>query len=215
LLGLPAMARYWMPVLLLPVLLVAWAFATVHRQGIERCKPGAKIAAPILLLIVLFATWLQSYAFGRLYADPQYDTRTRAGEWIAQNIPAGSSIGVLSDPWQFEIPPIDARKFRIIIIEDSPPEALDYFVASDLQNVPEVPRAGHSGRLYYHIEITGPSPARLKLFNWLALTGCTDIVQQFKAWPTGLKDNLQYGPQDLRYTNPCITIAKRILKDSR
>ncbi len=71
------MARYWMPVLLLPVLLVAWAFAAMHRQGIERRKPGAKVTVQVLLLIVLFATGLQSFAFGHLFTDPQFDTRPR------------------------------------------------------------------------------------------------------------------------------------------
>ena len=101
------MARYWMPVLLLPVLLVAWAFATVHRRGMERRKPGAKVAAPILLLIVLFATGLQSFAFARLYSDPECDTRTRAGEWIAQNIPAGF---------------VDRRAFRTVAVRASAAE---------------------------------------------------------------------------------------------
>ena len=128
--GRPAMARYWMPVLLLPVLLVAWAFATVHRRGMERRKPGAKVAAPILLLIVLLATGLQSFAFARLYADPKCDTRTRAGEWIAQNIPAGSTIGVLSEPWQFELPPLDSRKFRIVILDRRIPQRSNRITAS-------------------------------------------------------------------------------------
>jgi hypothetical protein len=188
-LGLPAMARYWMPVLPLPVLLVAWAFATVHRRGVERRKPGAKVAPPILLLIVLFAAGLQSLAFGRLYADPKCDTRTRAGEWIAENIPAGSSIGVLSDPWQFELPPMNAKKYSIVITGWTATRRrfLDFMVTSDLQT-----------------QTAGELPTMVRLRGGISYVP----VQTFQAWPAGFKFSLQRGPQDMHYANPEITAAQ-------
>jgi len=189
LIGRPAMARYWMPVLLLPVLLVAWAFATVLRRGLELRKPGAKIVASGLLVFVLVFTAHQSLAFTRLFIDPAADTRTRAGEWIARNIPAGSSIGVVSEPWQFELPPLDARKCRIVVLdpsEEREPAATDYVVASDLQ-----------------LGVDGASA------RWRAFLNGYDILQRFGAWPAGQKLPLQYGPQDMRYANPVIVIARR------
>ncbi|MGO8704628.1 MAG: ArnT family glycosyltransferase [Candidatus Brocadiia bacterium] len=191
--GRPAMARYWMPVLPLPVLLAAWAFATVHRHGVERRKPGAIVAPLILLVIVLVAMGLQSFAFARLYSDPQCDTRTRAGEWIAKSIPAGTTIGVLSEPWQFELPPLDSRKFVIRNPSDSTahgPE--DFLVMSDLQFAPE-------GRLQSEKEF---------------LSGHV-VIQRFEAWPVGQKLALRYGPQDMHYANPEIIIAERISKGGR
>jgi hypothetical protein len=217
--GRPAMARYWMLVLLLPVLLVAWAFATMHRQGIERRKPGAKVATPILLLIVLFATGLQSLAFGRLYADPKYDTRTCAGEWIAQNIPAGSSIGVFSEPWQFELPPLDSRKFKIVIA-DQPNSAgvveitPDYFVWSNLQ----IPSRG-PGELMRNVTRIAKDKSEISSLVSVPGLGLTlygyRFAQRVAAWPVGLGYMLRYGPQDMRYVNPLIIVAKRMSKDGR
>jgi hypothetical protein len=198
--GLPAMARYWMPVLPLPVLLVAWAFATVHRRGLERRKPGAKVAPPILLLIVLFATGLQSFAFGRLYTDPKYDTRTRAGEWIAENIPAYWSIGVLSEPWQFELPPINPKKYRLVKMDLDVPrwQVVEFFVTSDLQ----AQTAGQPQGLRDLFFGKGMTVGRLG--------GGLDYlpVQTFQAWPAGFRFSLQCGPQDMHYTNPEITVAR-------
>jgi hypothetical protein len=199
--GRPAMARYWMPVLPLPVLLIAWAFATMHRRGMERRKAGAKVAAPILLIIVLLATGWQSAAFGRLYSDPQYDTRTRAGEWIAQNVPAGSSIGVMSEPWQFELPPLDSRKFKIVISSHfafAEGQTLDYILTSAFQYRPVTLRVILNQPLWSESWI---GPHRYA------------VMQRFEAWPVGQKAALAYGPQDMRYANPVITISERISKD--
>ncbi|MGD1001762.1 MAG: glycosyltransferase family 39 protein [Candidatus Brocadiia bacterium] len=191
--GRPAMARYWMPVLPLPVLMVAWAFATVHRHGVERRKPGANVVPPILLVIVLAATGLQSFAFAQLYADPKCDTRTRAGEWIAKSIPAGTTIGVLSEPWQFELPPLDSRKLVIRNRGDSATRGPEEFlVMSDLQFAPD-------DRLQREKEF---------------LSGCV-VIQRFEAWPVGQRIALRYGPQDMHYANPEIMIAERMSKGGR
>jgi hypothetical protein len=193
LVGRSAMARYWLPVLLLPVLLVAWAFAAMHRQGIALGRPGSKVGAPILLLIVLIATGLQSFAFARLYSDPKCDTRTRAGEWIAQHIPAGSTVAVPSEPWQFDLPPLDARKFVIRTPESSKArEPANYLVMSDLEFAPE-------DRLQRETDF---------------MSGY-DVIERFEAWPAAQKALLQHGPQDMHYENPAITVAERISKGRR
>jgi hypothetical protein len=192
--GRPAMARYWMPVLPLPGLLVAWAFATVHRRGLERRKPGAKVAAPILLLFVLLVTGGQSFAFAQLYADPKYDTRARAGEWIAQNIRAGSTIGVLSEPWQFELPPLDSRKYRIVLLDretvGATPQAErpQYIIVSDLQS------AGWG--------------------TWICPTGYW-MTQCFPAPEVDQKILSRNFPQDMKYANPRIFISMTNSKGGR
>jgi hypothetical protein len=189
LLGRPAMARYWMPVLLLPVLVVAWAFGAVRRRGLELRKPAARIVTSALLAFVLVFTALQSLAFARLFVAADADTRTRAGEWIAETVPAGSTIGVLSEPWQFELPPLDARKYKVVMLNPSKerePQTADYVVASDLQ-----------------LGVDDDSA------RWHGFLKGYNIVQRFQVWPAGQKILLQYGPQDMRYANPAITIAKR------
>ena len=206
LIGRPAMARYWMPVLLLPVLLVAWAFATVYRQGIERHKPGAKTTPPFLLLILLFATGWQSFAFARLYSDPAADTRTIAGEWITKNVPPGSYIDVLSEPWQFELPPMSAIRFKIIVLDEwvtYPPEPLSEqlypepekgpvcFVASDLQ------RHG------------------LVFESWEADSKRGYYEQRFEAWPFGMRTAVRDGPRDMEYASPRIVVAGFAAKGGR
>ncbi len=100
---------------------------------------------------------------------------------------------MLSEPWQFELPPLDARKFVIRNQGDSAargPEA--YLVMSDLQFAPD------------------DRSQREREF----LSGYA-VIQRFEAWPAGQKIALRYGPQDMHYANPEITIAERISKGGR
>jgi len=191
--GRPAMARYWMPVLPLPVLLVAWAFATVHRRGVELRRKSAKVGAPILLLIVLIATGLQSFTFAQLYSDPSFDTRTIAGEGIAQMIPTTSTIRVVSDPWQFELPPLNLQKFVIWKPGESKSNGSDdCLVMSDLQF------AGEDGLRREREFMSG-----------------FYIIMHFEVAPIGQHLALLYGPQDMHYANPIITISRRAASGRR
>ena len=149
------------------------------------------VTAPILLIVVLFATGLQSLSFGWLYADPRYDTRTRAGEWIAQNSPAGATVGVNHEPWQFEVPPLNARNFLIIehLVAYTGHLPEDFLVISDLQF------AGVEGLQREHDFTSGYA-----------------VTRRFKAWPPGLR---RHGPQDMQYASPGITVFKRMAKDGR
>jgi len=197
----PAMVRYLMPVAPLPALLVAWAFFRIHRRGVEIGKRRTVAAAPVLLAVLLLATGAQSFQMARLFTDPQADTRTRAGEWIAENLPQGATIGVVSEPWQFELPPLDRSRFRVIVVKPEP-EALararpDYFVSSDFQFPP--------------LAIRGPLSAKEKAF-WREVFqggGRYVIARRFEAWPAGRKVFLQSGPHDMRYPNPVIVVAWR------
>ena len=200
-LGQPTMVRYMMPSLFFPIALTAWAFARLHRRGVEIGKRSSTVAAPALLAFVLVLTAWQSAAFGRLYVDPACDTRTRAGEYIAENIPAGATIGVISDPWQFELPPINTSKYRIIIGNpDLGPNGLAamgpiYIVASDIQAPPLAARSPREGEAEFWEAFWDEE----KPFN---------ILRQFEAWPLGLRDFLLHGPQDMRYADPIIAVAQ-------
>lgn len=200
-LGWPVMVRYMMPVLLLPVLLVSWAFGLIHRRGMELGKLRRKLAAPILLAVLLLFTAHQSLAYCRLFVDPQADTRTRAGEWIVNNIPAGSTLGVVSEPWQFELPPLNRERFRIRIIPVDPKAlstaAPDYVVSSDLQFPP--------------LAVRGPLDPGEEDFRREVFEGGKRyaVVTRFEAWPWGRRKLLARGPHDMRYVNPVIVIARR------
>ncbi len=206
-LGRPAMVRYLMPVVPLPVLLVAWAFARVHRRGVEKGKAGTRFAAPMLFAALLFVTGQQSWAFCALFNDPESDTRTRAGEWIAANIPDGATIGVVSEPWQFELPALNAKRSRLIIVSPDP-QALaaaepEFFVSSDLQFPP--------------IAIRGPLNAPEAEF-WAEVFesgGRYVVARRIEAWPYGRKLFLRHGPHDTRYSNPVIVIARLVKREPR
>jgi len=202
--GRPVMARYLMPVLLLPVLAVAWAFATIHRRGMELNKPATKVAGPILLVIPLLLAGLQSCAYSRLFTDPEMDTRTRAGQWITQDMPEGSSIGVVSEPWQFQLPPLNLSRHKIAILDPDKPEALfergtpDYVITSDLQFPPvgsgDYPLSAKAEEFWKEVREGGQTYS---------------VAQRFEAWPFGQKDLLRVGPHDMRYENPAIVISAR------
>ncbi len=203
--GKPVMARYLMPVLPLAVFAVAWAFCLVQRQALTRPKPSARAAAPLLLAALLLAIGLQTYSFCRLFSDPDSDTRTLAGKVIASVVPDGATVGVLSadggDPWQFELPPLNQRRCKILLVPPDPAalEAAgpDYFVCSDLQFPP--------------LAVRGPLSEKEEQFRQTVLLGAGNyvVVQRFESWPPGWRALLAQGPHDMRYANPVIILSYR------
>ena len=200
-LGRPVMMRYMMPVMLLCPLLVAWAFAAIYRKGLARKKRGASLVTPLFLLVVVMVTGVQSWSYSRLFTARKADTRTRAGEWIAKNIPEGATVGVVSIPWQFELPPLNEKKYKIIIVEagkqDFSGSMPEYFVSSDLQFPP--------------IAVLGPLTKKEQEFQREVFHGGRfyRVVKRFEAWPFGMKPILQLGPHDMRYVNPVIVVSRR------
>ena len=201
LIGIPVNVRYMMPTALLPALLSAWAFAALLRRGFEIGKRGTKCAAPILLAVLFLVTAVQSWSYCMLFVRPEADTRTRAGEWIAENIPDGATIGVVSEPWQFELPPLSSGRVKIVIVAQDP-EALakaapDYFVTSDLQFPP--------------VAVRGPLAPGEEEFRAEVFEGGSAyrVRKRFEAWPYGQESALRHGPHDMRYANPVIVVAQR------
>jgi len=198
--GRPVMVRYMMPVLPLPVLLVAWAFAVVQRRGVTLGKLHKRLAAPILFSVVFLFTAHQSLAYCALFAAPGSDTRTRAGEWITRNVPPGATVGVASEPWQFELPPLDKTRLNVMIVAQDMAQlsqrAPAYFVSSDLQFPP--------------VAVRGPLTPGEKAFKREVFEGRGRyrVVARFEAWPPGRRKLLSRGPHDMRYVNPVIVVAK-------
>lgn len=199
-LGRPTMARYMMPALLFPIALTAWAFMHLYRRGLEIGRK--RQYAPAALLAVLVAvTFAQSFAFAQLYFDDEVDIRTYAGVLIAKIIPGGAKIGVISDPWQFELPPMNPSWHHLVIGDPNlGPDGLvakspDYIVASDLQSPPLAARTPGEGE----------SEFWQALWNGEGPFSTPKIVEN---WPFGLKELSRHGPQDLRYANPVIVISR-------
>lgn len=199
----PVMVRYMMPAALVIPLTVGWALGKIHGQGIAQKKKGAQYAAPALALVLVCATAVQAWAHGRIYARPEADTRTRAGEWLADNLPAGASVGVVSIPWQFELPPLDETKYNLVVTDPAHGDwrgrgkMPQYFVSSDLQYPP--------------VGVGGPLSAKERKF-WDEVTGrgyAWQVVKRFEAWPAGMDTFLRYGPHDMRYANPAIVVVAR------
>jgi len=200
--GRPVMVRYMMPVLLLPVLMTAWAFSVIHRQGKAIGKRMARMTCPLLLGFLILVTGWQSWAACALFADSAADTRTRAGEWIADHVPSGATVGLISEPWQFEAPSLDKKRFKCMILGMDPlaldANAPDVFVSSDLQFPP--------------VAVRGPLTQNEEAFRVAVFTGTGRyaVVKRFEAWPMGRKHLLAHGPHDMRYANPVIVISRRI-----
>lgn len=203
--GRPAMARYLMPALPLPVFILAWSFDLLQRKGAARPKRAARAAAPLLLAALLLITGFQTLSFCMLFSAKECDTRTAAGEAIFSAVPAGATIGVLSadggDPWQFELPPLNPQRNKIELVslslDDLNEKRPDYFVCSDLQFPP--------------VAVRGPLDASEERFHKAVTTSADGyiVMQTFEAWPSGWSALLAQGPHDMRYPNPVIVISRR------
>jgi hypothetical protein len=99
-------ARYTIPILPVLVLLAARVSADLMRRlfsGRAAARSFGVITALVVILVTGY-TLAYSLSVDRISAAP--DTRDQAGEWIEQNIPLHSSIGLPTIPW-FYTPPID------------------------------------------------------------------------------------------------------------
>ena len=156
-------------------------------------------------------------AWANLYAGP--DTRTQAGEWIAKNIPAGATIGLMDVPWQFDTPPLDEKRYQIAVLkpertalDESGPE---WVIFSEYQTPPLALRGSFSPseqRFWDRIRGIDGGEDHEPFHNakWYG------IWQSFEA-KAGLRHNMRWVVvpascwpiHDLRYPNPTIRVAKR------
>lgn len=105
-----------------------------------------------VLFIALFPTFLFCIGYDMVFM--QENTRTTAGRWIAENIPAGTKIGLRRDPYQFETPPINMQKYDVSILRndfgsvaDSDVELLkrerpEYFILNEIERNVYGPKTG-------------------------------------------------------------------------
>ena len=63
--------------------------------------------------------------------------RTEAGEWILRNIKQSSTIGMTEIPWQYQMPPVDENRYKLVIVGNDysalQKKKPDYFITSNIQ----------------------------------------------------------------------------------
>ncbi len=99
-------ARYTMPILPILVVLAARVSVDLMRRLFSGRAIARSVGAVTALAIVLVIgyTFAYSMAIDRVFVSA--DTRDQAVDWIRQNVPLHSSIGLPAIPW-FYTPPID------------------------------------------------------------------------------------------------------------
>jgi len=197
--GRPAMVRYWFPALPLAVLA-----AGLIGTELVIARPAQRL--PLLLgcgvltiALVAALSWMHGMSYALLRAQP--DVRTEAGRWLARHVGTDERIGVLEDPWQLRMPPLDLRPGRVVVTGMDATrlraERPDWFVFSDFHLPP--------------LALRGPLDLKEYAF-WWTLTGGDLYVRAavFKRRPTffGIPIAPALAPHDMRYLNPRIYVYR-------
>lgn len=98
-----------------------------------------KILGYLLILLMFLPSLLYSLGYNRIFMVE--NIRTTTGKWIAQNIFAGSSIGLRRYPWQYQTPPINQKKYQLFITGETPEKTVkslerqkpNYFIISNAE----------------------------------------------------------------------------------
>jgi hypothetical protein len=157
------------------------------------------IVKKILLILVVFITFIYGISFLSLFIR---NTRTKAGEWISQNLPGGTTIGVTEVPWQFQVPPLNEEKYKIkstgYNIHKVKKLLPKYFLISSFQApIPTYP--------------VNLREAKKKFWKQLKKTNIYKPVKMWRIEPSFFGFTFKYKtmPQDLIYLNPTIILLKK------
>ncbi|MBU0478818.1 glycosyltransferase family 39 protein [bacterium] len=155
----------------------------------------------IVTAFVCFITFCYGGAYLKLITKK--NVRTEAGEWIAENINQSSTIGMTEVPWQYQMPPMDAAKYELMIVGNNysalQKKKPEYFITSNTQygfshTIPEI-KKGSLSIGFFHDLFTSREYEIYKVFyNPLSFLGIR--FNQFKM------------SQDLWYINPIIVVLK-------
>ena len=197
-LGRPAMVRYWFPALPMATFaagLIGTELVIARPTQKNRALLGAGV---LVILLVAALSWMHGMAYAELRAGE--DPRIEAGKWVARHVPPGSTIGVLEDPWQFRMPPLDAGANRIVSIgmdalrlADVSP---DYVIYSDYHLPP--------------LAIRGPLDIGERYFL-SELGRAYETAAVFARAPNfcGVRFSSWRAPHDMRYLNPRIKVLRK------
>lgn len=209
-----AYSRYYVG--LLPALALLGARGLAASWEVVRAAiPGIwlrRAAGGAALLAIIGPAAAVSWAWAELYGVE--NVRTVAGEWIHRTLPPGARIGVTQWPWQYEMPPLDPDRYRLVPLKASERgspydlprlwrERPEYFVTSSIQCGPVPPPAGQVGEA-------------ATFWRFLFLSGeLYHVIGRFEARHRFLGAELWRLPEDMRYVNPVIYVLERRTSEAR
>ena len=199
-------SRYYVPLLPAMALLASRGLLAAGRwvrpKGVRVAVVAVAVAAAVVPAAAMSGAWAWLYS--------RENVRTLAGEWIAGHVRTGASIGVTKWPWQFEMPPLDPQRYRLVVMEDSPqgdPEDVarlwsekpDYFVTSSLQSgkIGDTEPAASDGAGFWQVLLHSPQLYRVCYRGEVRLS--------LPGWTVDLAGY----PEDMRYVNPVIVVLER------
>ncbi|MFH0796600.1 MAG: hypothetical protein V2A65_06015, partial [Candidatus Omnitrophota bacterium] len=187
-------ARYILPVV--PALIIlSVGFWTI---------PSRIVLINILKKAVITFVMVTTFFYGMAYLSlfRKENTRTLAGRWIKENLPAGTDLGVTEVPWQFQMAPLNEERYHLIVtgydIKNAERLRPDYFILSSFQaEIPPVPDQ--------------MPPERSRFWKEFQTA---KIYQPLISFPQplsflGIRFNQNGAIEDLIYLNPTITIFKK------
>jgi hypothetical protein len=205
-------ARYLLPIFPSLALMAAYfcarasrtcTFADTTRRNRTPLRSILTVGACGLILLLNLLT-----AGPMLLVKGRKDSRTVAGEWILGNLDAGDRIAVTEEPWQFEMPPMDARRFRIVVCGYDAAallrEAPNALVYSDLQSDPEVnphPEIPEEGVFWEEVR-RGAAGSAFRI----ALAAPDESDKPNYLCALGL---WREPPEDMRYVSPQVYVLRR------
>jgi len=179
-----------------------------------RLRPRQQWIVTAVCALLLCPSLYRSVAHIRLFADES--VRIEAGQWIAKNIPAGATIGLPDDNWQYDVPPLDEKRYQLIVTGYSArnlkADHPDYVLTNSRQRDPVlVPRTTECEAFW----------------NYLSLSREYVLADEFRKSPyvfkrgwrpplrwrslfslAGLDPSNEDAPEDLRYVNPILYVHR-------
>jgi len=209
-------ARYLLPALPAAAMMVGYIAQWAAGKG-NGVSSGRQSVSSVRILAIFCA--LLCIAAPQIVTDWEVmgsmrgpDSRTWMGERIAREVPAGATIAVTEEPWQFEMPPLDQHRYRIIVcgydVERLAAARPNAFVYTDLQSDPEVnPHAEIPHEADFWAEVS----RRNETGEWVLTGPVLSGGGTHKFWSAlGL---WRKPPEDMRYVSPgvfmCIALGAR------
>ena len=205
--------RHLMPLLPMVALLSARQ-ALVMWDQVQVAVLRRYMTVGLVALLVGTALW-RSVGYSRLFAAP--DVRTEAAEWIATHIPPGATIGVPEVPWQYDTPPINERKYRVVVtgydVDELRAMRPDYYVVSSRHRDPVLRKPTAESELFWRDLRSTRRYVVARVIERMPFvyrdTQRAGPAASLALACLGLQLYNAHAPEDMRYANPRITVYRR------
>lgn len=182
-----AFSRYILPIVPLLIILGCSGWFKL----LNKLKSIKKHIGYSIIIFVLLFTFCYGMSYEKLLVNK--NIRTDAGEWIVKNIKQSSTIGMTEVPWQYQIPPIDENRYKLVIVGNDysalQKKKPDYFITSNIQYV-----FNHLSGFFHNLFTSQDYEICKVFYKSLSFMGIT--FKQFGA------------SEDLWYINPIIVVLK-------